>query len=190
MLWGYRGNVWGVFGWIWVEFMEIGGAQMCLGGIWVLNPCSMEWKHYFGTALNGTVFCQLTILRHQNTKNRLKSLWLFLKVFSAVLMKATYQNTIAIYLNSCFLSKMSYLDIFHFAHGVTETLLKGWSIEKKWCLTIFAKSLKLNFIVKVHNDHINLFTMTTLICSISHLCHCLLFKSHNINSRILHMLAL
>ena len=68
MLWGYRGNVWGVFGWIWVEFMEIGGAQMCLGGIWVLNPCSMEWKHYFGTALNGTVFCQLTILRHQNTK--------------------------------------------------------------------------------------------------------------------------
>ena len=68
MLWGYRGNVWGVFGWIWVEFIEIGGAQMCLGGIWVLNPCSMEWKHYFGTALNGTVFCQLTILRHQNTK--------------------------------------------------------------------------------------------------------------------------
>ena len=68
MLLGYRGNIWGVFGWIWVEFMEIGGAQMCLGGIWVLNPCSMEWKHYFGTALNGTFFCQLTILRHQNTK--------------------------------------------------------------------------------------------------------------------------
>ena len=68
MLWGYRGNVWGVFGWIWVEFMEIGGAQMCLGGIWVLKPCSMEWKHYFGTAQNGTVFCQLTILRPQITK--------------------------------------------------------------------------------------------------------------------------
>ena len=37
-------------------------------GVWVLNPCSMEWKHYFGTALNGTVFCQLTILRPQITK--------------------------------------------------------------------------------------------------------------------------
>ena len=69
--WGYLGGLggpWGVSGGIWVVFMEIGGAWICLGGIRVLNPCSMEWKHYFGTALNGTVFCQLTILRHQNTK--------------------------------------------------------------------------------------------------------------------------
>ena len=65
---GCLGGVWGVSGGIWVVFVEIGGAWICLGGIRVLNPCSMEWKHYFGTALNGTVFCQLTILRHQNTK--------------------------------------------------------------------------------------------------------------------------
>ena len=77
---------------------------------------------------------EIVVLDYQKFKqclNGLKSLRLFLKVFSAVLMKAIYQNTIAIYLNSCFLSKMSYLDIFHFAHGVTETLLKGRSIEKK-----------------------------------------------------------
>ena len=65
--WYFDVSVW-VSGGIWVVFMEIGGAWICLGGIRVLNPCSMEWKHYFGTALNGTVFCQLTILRHQNTK--------------------------------------------------------------------------------------------------------------------------
>ena len=68
MPWGYQGNVWRVSGESWVVFMEIGGPQMCLGGIWVLKPCSMEWKHYFGTAQNGTVFCQLTILRPQITK--------------------------------------------------------------------------------------------------------------------------
>ena len=48
--------------------MEIGGAWRCLGGIWALSPCSMEPKYHFGTALKGTTFFHLTILRHQNTK--------------------------------------------------------------------------------------------------------------------------
>ena len=45
-----------------------GRIRMAIPSIWGLSPCSMEWKHYFGTALNGTVFCQLTILRPQITK--------------------------------------------------------------------------------------------------------------------------
>ena len=65
---GCLGGVWGLSGGIWVVFMEIGGAWISLGVIWVLSPCSMEWKHYYGTTQNGAVFCQLTILRHQNTK--------------------------------------------------------------------------------------------------------------------------
>ena len=65
---GLSGECLGVSGGIWVEFMEILGAQMCLGGIWVLNPCSMEWKHIYCSVLKGTIFCQLTIMRHQNTK--------------------------------------------------------------------------------------------------------------------------
>ena len=32
-------------------FKEIEGALMCLGGIWVLSPCIIEPKHYFGTAM-------------------------------------------------------------------------------------------------------------------------------------------
>ena len=49
-------------------FMEIGGPWVCLGGNWVLSPCSMGPKHYFATTLKGTTFFHLTILRHQNTK--------------------------------------------------------------------------------------------------------------------------
>ena len=41
---------------------------MCLGGIWVLIPCSMEPKHYFGTSLKGTTFVHLTILKHLDVK--------------------------------------------------------------------------------------------------------------------------
>ena len=63
-LWG----VWGVSGGIWVVFMEIIGAWMCLGGNWVLSPCSMEPKHHFGRSLKSTIFFPRTILRHQNTK--------------------------------------------------------------------------------------------------------------------------
>ena len=48
--------------------MEIGGAQMCFGGIWVLNLCNIECKHFYCSVLKGTIFCQLTIMRHQNTK--------------------------------------------------------------------------------------------------------------------------
>ena len=61
-------DVWGVSRDIWVVFMEIRCAWMCVGGMWVLSPCSMELKHHFGTALKGTTFFYLTILRHQNTK--------------------------------------------------------------------------------------------------------------------------
>ena len=35
-------------------------TRMCLGGMWVLSPYSMERKHYLGTVL--------TILRHSNIK--------------------------------------------------------------------------------------------------------------------------
>ena len=48
--------------------MEIVGAWMCFGGNWVLSPCSMEPKHYFGTILKVTTFFHLNILRLQNTK--------------------------------------------------------------------------------------------------------------------------
>ena len=41
---------------------------MCLGGIWVLIPCSMEPKQYFGTSLKGTTFVHLTILKHLDIK--------------------------------------------------------------------------------------------------------------------------
>ena len=41
---------------------------MCFEGIWAPSPCSMEPKHHFGTALKGTTFFHLTILRHKNTK--------------------------------------------------------------------------------------------------------------------------
>ena len=39
---GWVTDVWGVFMGIWVVFMEIYGDGMCLGGICVLRPCSME----------------------------------------------------------------------------------------------------------------------------------------------------
>ena len=41
---------------------------MCLGGIWVLSPCSMEPYHYFDTAWKGMTFFHLTIVRPQNIK--------------------------------------------------------------------------------------------------------------------------
>ena len=47
---------------------------MCLGGIWVLSPCSMEPQHYFGTALKGMTCFHLTILRHQNIKMSISKL--------------------------------------------------------------------------------------------------------------------
>ena len=62
--WHLLEGVWGKLSWIHGNRRPTN----VFWGVWVLNPCSMEWKHYFGTALNGTVFCQLTILRHQNTK--------------------------------------------------------------------------------------------------------------------------
>ena len=71
---GCLGNVWWVSGVIWVVFMEIGGTQMCLGGIWVLSPCSMEPKHSFGTALKSMTCFHLTILRHQNIKMSISKL--------------------------------------------------------------------------------------------------------------------
>ena len=49
-------DIWGVSGDIWVVFMEIRGAWMCLGGIWALSPCSMEPKHHFSTALSQLLF--------------------------------------------------------------------------------------------------------------------------------------
>ena len=49
-------------------FMDIGGTRMCLGGIWVLSPCSMEPNPHFGRTQKGTIFFHLTILGHQNTK--------------------------------------------------------------------------------------------------------------------------
>ena len=51
-------------GGVWVNLSWIHGNWRCTNvfGGWVLNPCSMGWKHYYGTALNSTVFCQLTIL--------------------------------------------------------------------------------------------------------------------------------
>ena len=39
---GCLGDVWWLSGGVWVIFMEIGGTRMCLGGIFVLSPCSME----------------------------------------------------------------------------------------------------------------------------------------------------
>ena len=39
---GCLGDVWWVFGGILVVFMDIWGALMCLGGICLLSPCSME----------------------------------------------------------------------------------------------------------------------------------------------------
>ena len=63
-VWGCLGDIWGVSGGTWVAFMEIVGAWMCLGGILVPIPCSMEPKHYFGTSLKGMTFFHLTILRH------------------------------------------------------------------------------------------------------------------------------
>ena len=41
---------------------------MCLGGIWVLSPGSMEPKHHFVRTLKGIACFHLTTLRHQNTK--------------------------------------------------------------------------------------------------------------------------
>ena len=63
-VWGCLGDIWGVSGSIWVAFMEIIGTWMCLGGILVPIPCSMEPKHYFGTSLKDMPFFHLTILRH------------------------------------------------------------------------------------------------------------------------------
>ena len=39
---GCLGDVWGVSGGIRMVFMDIGDNWMCLWGIWVLSPCSME----------------------------------------------------------------------------------------------------------------------------------------------------
>ena len=61
-------DVWRVSGDIWVEIMEIGGAWMCLEGIWAPSPCRMEPKHHFGTTPKWHNFFHLTILRYQNTK--------------------------------------------------------------------------------------------------------------------------
>ena len=65
---GCLGDVWWVSGCFWAVFMEIRGNRMCLRGIWVLKPCSIEPQHYFGTALKGMTCFHLTILRHQNIK--------------------------------------------------------------------------------------------------------------------------
>ena len=47
--WSCLGGVWGMSGWclgvFWVVLMEIGGARMRFGCIWVLSPCSMELKY-------------------------------------------------------------------------------------------------------------------------------------------------
>ena len=48
--------------------MEIEGAQMWLGDIWVFSPSSMELKHSFGIVLKSPIFFHLTLLRHQNIK--------------------------------------------------------------------------------------------------------------------------
>ena len=65
-------DVWGVSGGIRMVFMGIGGAWMCLWGIythiWVLSPCSMELQQYFGKTLKHTIFLRLAVLRHQNIK--------------------------------------------------------------------------------------------------------------------------
>ena len=53
---------------VWVVFMANRGARMCLGGFWVLSPCSMEPKYHFGAALKSMTFIHLIILRHQNIK--------------------------------------------------------------------------------------------------------------------------
>ena len=54
------GGVWWMsgecLGDIWVVFMEIGGAQMCFGGMWVLSPYSIKRKHYLGTVVKGITF--------------------------------------------------------------------------------------------------------------------------------------
>ena len=65
---GCLGDVWGVSGGIRMVFMDIGGAWMCLWGIWVLSPCSMELQQYFGKTLKDTIFLCLAVLRHQNIK--------------------------------------------------------------------------------------------------------------------------
>ena len=41
---------------------------MCLGGMWVLSPYSMERKQHLGTVLKKHNFCRLIILRHSNIK--------------------------------------------------------------------------------------------------------------------------
>ena len=65
VVWGVSG---GCLGDIWVVFMEIGGAWMCLGGIWVLSPFSMEQNHYSGTVLKGKTFSPdpTETLKYQN----------------------------------------------------------------------------------------------------------------------------
>ena len=70
--WRWLGGVWGVsdgcLRGVWVVFMANRGARMCLGGFWVLSPCSMEPKYHFGAALKSMTFIHLLILRHQNIK--------------------------------------------------------------------------------------------------------------------------
>ena len=50
------GGIWGLSGGIWGVFMETGGTQTCLKGIWDSRPYNMEPLHYFGTALKRTTF--------------------------------------------------------------------------------------------------------------------------------------
>ena len=54
--WRCLGGIWGLSGGIWGVFMETGGTQTCLKGIWDSSPYNMEPLHYFGTALKRTTF--------------------------------------------------------------------------------------------------------------------------------------
>ena len=67
-IWGCLGGPWGVSGGIWVVFMEIGGAWISLGGYMGSQSLQYGGKTLFWHSPDRYGFCQLTILRHQNTK--------------------------------------------------------------------------------------------------------------------------
>ena len=48
--------------------MEIRGAWMCLGGIWVLSPAVWSQNSILAQPKKAQFFFHLTIPRHQNTK--------------------------------------------------------------------------------------------------------------------------
>ena len=67
-----HGVVWGMSGGclrdIWVVFIEIGGARMCLGGYVGSQSLQYGTKTLFRCSPERQNFCHLTILRHWNIK--------------------------------------------------------------------------------------------------------------------------